>query len=366
MRIHLAFDAFKGTLSAAEACRAVALGLAEAQPAGVLLSWPLADGGEGTARRLAALAAAPWRSRTVTGPLPNRPARAGFALDQRRSLAWLDAASACGLPLLAPAERDPRLTTSRGVGELLEAARLAGATALRVGIGGTATVDGGCGAATALGWRFLDAFGSPLPPGGAALRRLARIVPPRPRPTMAIEALCDVENPLDGANGAAAVFAPQKGADPATVEVLREALENLATRAREDLGLDLRGKARDGAGGGLGAGLRAFFGARLVAGAEAVLNASGLPAAMAPGDWVITGEGRLDETSFAGKVVGTVSELARRRGARLAYLVGTVEGDWVPPDDRLWEAAGAVRNQPFDDLREAARRLGHRLSSQAS
>ncbi|NLF16707.1 MAG: glycerate kinase, partial [Lentisphaerae bacterium] len=270
----------------------------------------------------------------------------------------------------------PDLTTTRGTGELLAAALRHGAARLLLTLGGSATHDGGTGAAAALGWRFLDAGGRDLPPGGAALCRLARIVPPpKGRPAVPVEALCDVDNPLTGPRGAAAVYAPQKGASPEMVRVLEEALQRLAERWRADLGLDLEAMPGAGAAGGFGAGAVAFLGARLTPGVEAVAAVNGLPVRLRQVDWVLTGEGRFDEQSLQGKVVSGVLRHAAAAGTRVAVVAGSVA---LPPE--RWRAAGvaaveacapagitlaeAMRRAP-ELLQAAVARLAERSARQA-
>lgn len=320
----VALDSFKGSLSAEEACRIVQETLREARPSLHVVCRPMADGGEGTVRALLAARKGEWIVQRVMGPWPGRIVEAGYAWFAEDQLAVVETASAAGLTLLAPSERQPLRTTTCGVGELIRAAADRGAARIWLAVGGSATVDGGVGAATALGWAFLDAEGRPLPLGGGALARLAAIRPPKPLRLPPLEVLYDATHRLCGPEGAARVFGPQKGATPEQVSQLEAGLERLAEIVRRDIGGDLRSVIGGGAAGGLAAGAVAFMNARLRPGVEAVMQAVNLAGALHGADWVITGEGRLDETSLRGKVVSGVIAAARQAGARVAILAGTV------------------------------------------
>ena len=336
MTVVVALDAFKGCLSAADACAAVADGLRADAPTAELRLVPMADGGEGTAAAL--LAARPggvWVRREVSGPLPGRTVEAGFAWFADDGTAVVEMAAASGLPLLAVDERDPERTTTRGTGELLAAAVAQGARRILLTIGGSATVDGGVGAAAALGWRFLGADGRDVPPGGGHLGEIARIVPPVARQLPSVTVLCDVTNLLCVSDGAAAVFGPQKGATPRQVAQLDAGLRHFAERIAADVGRDVLALPGGGAAGGLGAGAAAFFDAVLTPGIDAVIDACGLRHALRKAVWCITGEGCFDQTSLRGKVVSGVASAAREAGAQVAVFAGTVR---VAPSD--WRAAG--------------------------
>ncbi len=224
-------------------------------------------------------------------------------------------AAASGLELVPAARRDPGVTTTRGTGELVRDALGRGARELLLGIGGSATNDGGSGLATALGVRFLDSAGHELPPGGLALARLARLDRSGLEPRLAevtVRVACDVDNPLLGERRASRVYGPQKGASPEMVEQLDAALANYAEVVLRDLGRDIREVPGAGAAGGLGAGLLAFCGATLSSGIDLVLDAVGFEAHLAGADLVITGEGRLDEQTLQGKTIAGCS-VARKR-----------------------------------------------------
>jgi glycerate kinase len=324
MKIVLAFDSFKGSLTAAQACAAAAAGLRDAAPACETLERPMADGGEGTARILMDALRGEWVPETVSGPLPDQQVEAGFAWVPSQRLAIVEMAAASGLTLVPPERRNPLLASTAGTGQLLLAARCRRPDRLWLTVGGSATVDGGMGAAQALGWRFLDVHGRRLKPGGGSLGAIRRLVPPPLEEWPPVEVLCDVVNPLCGPAGAAAVFGPQKGATPAVVRTLDAGLRNLAERLAEQCGIRVDELPGGGAAGGLAAGAVAFLGARLVRGVERVAEAVGLDEALRGADWVVTGEGSFDAQSLGGKVVAGVVRVAQRAGIRVAVIAGRV------------------------------------------
>lgn len=333
MKIVVAMDSFKGGLTAEQACTAVADGLRDAGFNGETVLKPMADGGEGTAGTL--LAARPdgcWTVLRVTGPLPEREVDAGYVWFAQERLAVVEMALASGLPLLADNERNPLKTGTMGTGQLIRAATRAGAGRILLAIGGSATVDGGVGAAAATGWRFLNKNGEPVEPVGGRLLEIDRIVPPGPESGFAgsfpeVTVLCDVTNPLLGPRGAAAVFGPQKGAGPAMIPVLESGLAHLAELVRQQIGFDMRGLRGGGAAGGLGAGAAAFWGARLVPGIETVMQAVGLGDALHGADWCLTGEGSFDAQSLSGKVVSGVAAAAHAKSVPVIVLAGRVKSD---------------------------------------
>lgn len=324
MRILVACDAFKDSLSAQQACCTVASGISAVEPDWRLTSVPLADGGEGTAEILVAAAGGSWvEVPDVMGPLPEMTLTAVYGCLEQRRAAVVEMARSSGLVLLRGDQRHPLQTTTYGAGQLLSAAIKSGVTHVLLTLGGSATVDGGTGAARALGWRFLDAGGKDIPLGGGGLIHLQRIVPSSlslPRITV----LCDVTNPLCGPQGAAQIFAPQKGATPAQVAMLAEGLENLARRIKGQLGIDVAHLPGGGAAGGFGAGAQVFMGGRLIPGVSAVMEQVQFERQLGQADWVITGEGCLDRTSLQGKVVSGVLDAARRKGVPVAVLAGQI------------------------------------------
>jgi glycerate kinase len=327
MRIIIAPNAFKGSLSALDAAEAIGEGIRAAAADADLVLVPIADGGDGTVEALVAATQGERRTLRVRGPLGD-PVDADYGLIDGGSTAVIEMAKAAGLALVPSAKRDPRITTTYGVGELLQRAYDEGARHFIVGIGGSATNDGGAGMAQALGYHLLDESGHELPPGGLALKRLARIhvggVHARWKEAE-VDVACDVTNPLTGPSGASAVYGPQKGATPAMVAELDAALEHFAEIVRRDLGVDVEQLPGAGAAGGLGAGMVAFTGARLRPGAEMVMEAVRLDERLAGAHLVITGEGRLDsQTARFGKGPAAVARHARRAGIPVVAIGGSV------------------------------------------
>ena len=319
MKIIVALDSFKGSLTARRACSIVAEAIGSVMPEAELLIRPMADGGEGTAEALMAAVGGQWVARRVTGPLPGMRVEAGFLWLGDSRTAIVEMASAGGLQLLRGDQLNPLRTTTIGTGELIRAAIEHGARRVLLGVGGSATVDGGVGAATALGWRFLDRDGRDIGAGGSDLAAIDRIVQPDDAMAAEVEVLCDVDNPLCGRQGAARVYGPQKGATPAMVEVLEASLSHLADMVEAQLGRSIAKLPGAGAAGGLAAGAVAFMNARLVSGIETIMALSRLPEAMADADWVVTGEGCFDEQSLRGKVVAGVAAAARRTNTTVSY-----------------------------------------------
>lgn len=325
MKIVVALDKFKGSLTAPRAGEIVRDALVSVRPEWHVVMKPMADGGDGTDETLLAAFGGEWMTHSVMGPLPPMVCAARYAWLTREGAAVVATASASGLILLKPEQRNPLLTTTYGTGELIRAAVERGAERIWLGVGGSATVDGGVGAAMALGWRFLDARGEPIGLGGGELERIARMDAPVDLRMPRVEVLCDVDNPLCGEHGAAHVFGPQKGATPAMAERLDAGLRHLADLVKEQLGNDIAHVPGAGAAGGLAAGAMAFMDAQLVPGVETVIRACGLEAELADADWVITGEGRFDEQSLRGKVVSGVTSLAVKHVVKVAVLAGSVQ-----------------------------------------
>ncbi len=331
MKVVIAPDSFKETLSAVEVARAIAARVAEAAPDAEIDLCPMADGGEGTVEAMVAATGGEFRTADVFGPL-GEPRRARFGLLAGGATAVIEMAAAAGLALVPPEKRAPLLTTTFGVGCLIRAALDAGARKLVVGLGGSATVDGGAGCAQALGVVFIDTGGAGSPCGlaGGGLATIGHIDMSGRDPRVAgadIRVACDVTNPLTGPEGAAAVYGPQKGATPAMVEQLEAGLANLAEVIRGDLGVDVEHLPGAGAAGGLGAGLVAFASAKLESGIAIVAEAVGLAGRVAGADLVITGEGRLDGQTAAGKLPVGVAELASAVGVPTVCIPGQATPD---------------------------------------
>lgn len=327
MRIVLAPNAFKGTLTAVEAADAMAEGIRRVVPGAQLVVIPIADGGDGTVEALVAATGGEPRSLRVHGPL-GEPVEAAYGLIDRGSVAVIEMARAAGLTLVPVGRRDPRVTTTFGVGELIQHASDEGARRFVIGIGGSATNDGGAGMAQALGYHLLDGDGRELPWGGAALARLDRIHVGGVHTNWSestVEVACDVTNALTGPAGASAVYGPQKGASPEMVDQLDAALHRLAAVIRRDLGREVETLPGAGAAGGLGAGLVAFTGASLRAGADMVMDAVRLDDRLRGADLVLTGEGRLErQTVRFGKGPAAVARRARAAGIPVIGVAGTV------------------------------------------
>ncbi len=342
MRVVVAPDSFGGSLDSVAVAAAIATGWHHARAGDALLPTPMADGGEGT---LAAVAAAlgeqaSRRSAFVHDPL-GREVAADWLLLEEGKRAFIEMAAASGLAHLAVSERTPvsaRVASTLGTGELILAALDAGAAAIVIGIGGSATTDGGTGMLSALGVRFLDATGVALPPGGAALGRLARIdasaLDPRLKGVDLVVA-SDVTNPLTGPAGAAAVYGPQKGADAEAVSELDAALTVLGAVVEVATGRTVAELPGSGAAGGTAAALLGFTDAVLRPGFEVVAELVGLPAGLAGADLVITGEGRADEQTLAGKTAMGVAQFARAAGVPVVLLCGA-----LGPRAELLERAG--------------------------
>lgn len=311
MQILVAADSFKDALDAPAVCEAISRGLRAAGH--TVQAFPLADGGEGTAAVLSAHHDGQLETVTVHDPLL-RPIEATYGRSGDAKTAYIEMAAAAGLPLLTATERDPLLTSTYGVGELILAAYRGGARHFILGVGGSATNDAGLGMAAALGYRFYTADGGLVDqPIGQDLLRIQHIddryVSINPT-EITVEVLCDVTNPLFGPNGAAHVYAPQKGADGITVTALDTGLEHMGKLLERHFMIQVNEVPGAGAAGGMGAGAMAFLGGRLVPGAATILRYTGFSAAVAEADYVVTGEGRLDGQTLSGKLIHTVCQAA--------------------------------------------------------
>ena len=323
MKVVIALDSFKGCLDAVTACRIAAEAIESVAPGIRTVVRPMADGGEGTVAALMAGREGRWVEKQVTGPLPEMKVRAGFAWFEKDKTALVEMASASGLPLLEPHQRNPLKTTTCGTGELIKAAIEYGAQRVLLAVGGSATVDGGTGAAMALGWQFLDEKNQPVGFGGGQLPGIRKIICPQNLKLPFMEVLCDVETVLCGENGAARIYGPQKGATPQMVMQLDEGLKHLAELVKLQLGKDIN-IPRAGAAGGLAAGAAAFMNAKLVSGIDTIIEQTGLAQELVGAQWVITGEGCFDRQSLYGKVVSGVTAAAKKTDTAVAVLAGSV------------------------------------------
>lgn len=328
-------DSYKDCLPAHEACEIMARSIKALRPDIGIMKKPLADGGEGTAHALMCANYGQWIKHPATGPLPGKQVESGFVWFSQSRTALVEMASASGLQLLESGERSPMKTSSRGTGELLRAAAEHGAQKILLTVGGSATVDLGLGMAQALGWTFLDNKGVPVIPMGEDILRIAQIVPPHEPWGIPIDVLCDVNNPLLGLNGAAKVFAPQKGASRADVVILEVALVHMAELILDQLKLDVKNTPGAGAAGGLAAGAVAFLNATLKSGIDTVIQETGLAQAIQSADWVVTGEGCFDAQSLQGKVISGLVKAAQGTSARIAVLAGQVK-----LEPKVWQSHG--------------------------
>jgi glycerate kinase len=325
MRVLVASDSFKGSLNSIRVGEAVAEGIRKVYPQADVRIIPIADGGEGTVEALVTAGRGRYLKKVVSSPL-------GEAIEAVMGLlpdgtAVIEMAAASGLPLVPKEKRNPLLTTTKGTGELIKSALDEGAGKILIGIGGSATNDGGAGVAQVLGARLLDHEGTELPPGGAALANLSAIdttmLDPRLK-DVEITVICDVDNPLCGPRGASAVYGPQKGATPDMVIQLDQCLNHFADVINQQLGRDIRNIPGAGAAGGLGGGLLAFVKAELKSGTEAVLDTIQFDGLVKDYDLVITGEGRIDAQSAYGKVPKGVGTRAQKQGKPVIAIVGSL------------------------------------------
>ncbi len=330
-KIVLIPDSFKGTISSAEVCAVMAETIHARCPGCSVLSVPVADGGEGSVEAFLTALGGERVTVPVSGPFFEKT-EAFYGLIDGGKTAVIEMAAAAGLPLAAGRE-DPRQTTTYGVGELILAAAGRGVKKIIVGLGGSCTNDGGCGAAAAAGVRFLNRAGKPFVPTGGTLCEIERIDVSERSPLLygvEIVTMCDIDNPMYGERGAAYVFAPQKGADPDTVRHLDAGLRNLARVIKESLGKDAAGLPGGGAAGAMGAGMTVFFGSDLQMGIDTVLDTVRFDEIIADADVIFTGEGKIDSQSLGGKVVIGVARRAKKQGKPVIAVVGGAEGDLSP------------------------------------
>lgn len=324
MKIVVAPDSFKGSVSALGVAAAMERGILQVFPAAEVVKLPIADGGEGTVEALVTATGGQMIVEEVVGPL-GTPLKAYWGILGDAETAVIEMAAASGLPLVPVDKRDPRITTTYGTGQLMKAALDKGLRKIIIGIGGSATNDGGTGMAKALGVKFLDGADNELPPGGKALADLVHIdltgLDPRLQQA-SIMVACDVDNPLCGERGASAVYGPQKGATPAMVAELDAALRVYAQVAEAATGKAVTNLPGAGAAGGLGAGLLLFTSAQLRPGVDIVLESAGFPAMVEGADLVITGEGRTDFQTAFGKAPVGVAKVAKQFDVPVVCLAG--------------------------------------------
>ncbi|ELY3748698.1 glycerate kinase [Cronobacter sakazakii] len=343
-KIVIAPDSFKESLSAMDVAKAIEAGFREIYPQAHYVCVPMADGGEGTVEAMVAATGGQIITTPVTAPLGNK-VDGFFGLLGDGETAVVEMAAASGLHLVPTAQRDPRITTSYGTGELILAALERGVKAIIIGIGGSATNDGGAGMMQALGARFLDGEGRELAPGGAALARLERLDLSALDPRLAqvsVTAACDVDNPLCGEKGASAVFGPQKGATPAMVTELDAALRRFGEQLEAATGKAIISAPGAGAAGGMGAALLGMLNAELRPGIEIVIESLGLAQAVRDADLVITGEGRLDSQSIHGKTPVGVARVAKQFQRPVVAIAGSLTPDYQIVHEHGIDAAFSV------------------------
>lgn len=328
VKIVLAPDKFRGSLTATEVCAAMSEGIRQVIPNAEIIALPMADGGEGTAEILTLITGGQMLSKEVADPL-GRPIQASYGLSGQT--AYIEMATASGLKLLSQNERNPLKTSTYGTGQLIQDAIEKGVKRLVLGIGGSATTDAGIGMAAALGWKFLDANNQELPPNGENLIRIEQIIPPsQPIADLHIEVACDVNAPLYGPEGAAYLYAPQKGATPLMVKQLDEGLQHLSAVVQRDFGKNLAQTAGAGAAGGLGFGALFFLNATLKEGIKIVMEQTEFHKHLLGANLVLTGEGKIDEQTLQGKLIAGIAQAARAQNIPSVALCGTL---LVSPQD---------------------------------
>jgi glycerate kinase len=326
MKIVIAPDAFKESMTALEAAEHIEKGFAKVFPDAEYIKIPMADGGEGTVRSLTDATGGEIHGKTVTGPL-GVPVDAFYGLSGDGNTAVIEMAAASGIHLVPEEKRNPLITTTRGTGELMLEAVKQGARHIIIGLGGSATNDGGAGMAQALGVKLLDAHGKQIGNGGGNLHQLNTIDITEVVPDLRqvhIEAACDVDNPLTGTHGASYIFGPQKGADRKMVMALDQNLMHFSSLLRRDLGKDVDQVPGAGAAGGIGAGLLAFLNAELKRGVSIVIEAVQLDKHVADADLVITGEGKIDRQTIYGKTPVGVAETAKKYRVPVIAIAGSI------------------------------------------
>ncbi|MBT3191350.1 MAG: glycerate kinase [Verrucomicrobia bacterium] len=329
MKVAIAPDSFKGSMTAMQAAVQIESGLKRALSGVSCRKIPMADGGEGTVQAIVDATGGKFLKRTVSDPLGRR-IKATFGLSGDGTTAVMEMAEANGLALLKPRERNPMKTSTYGTGELMKHALKLGVRKILIGIGGSATNDGGTGMAEALGARFLDAKGKPLSGCGGNLGKIATIdmsgLDPRLK-NVHVEVACDVDNPLTGRHGAAQVYGPQKGASPTMVKQLDAGLKSLAGVIKRDIGISILKAPGSGAAGGLGGGLMAFVGGQLRPGVDIVIDSVKLARRIKGCDLVITGEGRMDHQTAFGKTPAGVARVAKEQGLPVMAICGCLGKD---------------------------------------
>ena len=323
----LAPDSFKGSLSSKEVALALEAGIRDVIPEAEVLKVPMADGGEGTVEAVVEAVGGEYKRAIVKSPVMI-DIEAVWGLIENGQTAVIEMAATSGLPLIPPEKRNPLITTTYGTGQLIMEAIKRRCTRIIIGMGGSATVDGGAGMAQALGYAILDKAGNPVNPGAASLTQISQITRPNRSDLGAVEVIAasDVTNLLLGPEGAAPVFGPQKGATPQMVTQLETGLAHLAAIIERDLGIDVTSVKGGGAAGGLGAGIFAFLNGKIVSGIDTIIELSRLEEKIKGADLVITGEGKIDYQTAFGKAPAGVAGIAAKAGVQTIAVCG-IEGE---------------------------------------
>jgi glycerate kinase len=363
MKIVIAPDKFKGSLTSFEVCNAIEDGLAKASASFDIIKLPMSDGGDGLGDVIAYYTSAQRMASKVQDPL-GRTIDAHWFLSSDRKTAFIEMARASGLQLLKPSEYNPLQTSSYGTGQLIKSANKYAVENIIIGIGGSATNDCGIGMATALGYRFLDSDGNQLLPVGKNLAHIEKIKRDirEDLSNIHFKVACDVKNVLYGGNGATKIFAPQKGADLLMADELEQGMIHFASIIKNDLGVDVSRIEGGGAAGGMGAGCIAFLNAHLVSGIELVMQLASAENHIRNCDVVITGEGKIDEQSLYGKLICGISLLAKKHGKRLFALCGNVSIERTQLRDLGIEKVYAILNDSIsldDAMKDTEVLLNH-------
>lgn len=350
MRILVAPNAFKESLTAMEAAQAISSGIQKVLPRARITQIPIADGGDGTLEAVVAGTKGRILKARVTGPLGNL-VNAEYGITGDRRTAVIEMSRASGLALVPPQQRNPMLTTSFGTGQLIRAALDKGVRSILLGIGGSATVDGGMGALQALGAQFLDGEGTPVASGGNGLLAIHSIDLDKLHPALKqtqILVACDVDNPLVGPRGAAAVFGPQKGATPAMVRQLDRGLKRLAILIADRTGTEVAQVPGSGAAGGIAGSFLGLLGARLRPGSDLVFDLLKIQTVVRKMDWIITGEGQIDFQTPFGKGPGMLAKMAARHQVPVIGIAGSVADNTEGLFDQGFTALFSIVNRPMD------------------
>ncbi len=364
MRIVVAPDSFKESLSASRVAFAIAEGVQKVDPKADIICIPMADGGEGTVEALVTATSGKIVSVPSVDAL-NRPIESFYGVLGNGKTAVIEMAAASGLELLLAQERNPRITSTYGTGLLLKAAIDAGFQEIIIGIGGSATNDGGSGMAQALGFKLLDKSGSSIDLGGDSLSNLFEIDCTEIHPLLSsvkITIACDVQNPLIGPLGATVVYGPQKGATPEMIETLEQGMTHYSKILKQSFGVDYATFPGAGAAGGLGAGLMAFCNAKICPGFELIAKLTKLEQQISQADLVFTGEGKIDSQTAYGKTISGIAQLCRKHKVPLTALAGMVSGNLSELYQQGLTAAFTIANKPMS-LEESKNNTANLLSS---